>query len=470
MRSAQACKSRCKLTQRELRQLGRRADEGSVATPYRPLSWRYLAPLVGLVAAFAIAMAALSPPAGALVMTVEGTKAGVQPRSTWLGASQVNEEYPLDPWKFSNTQGNAVVSSSRTYAIYWDPTDHYHGDWQHVIDTFLQSVGSASGALGNVFAVDAQYTDSANQHALYKSTFQGAYTDTDAYPSSACEDPHPLAAVDRIGPEETPHHYGPVCLTDQQVQKELETFISQHALQKGMGSIFYLLTPPGVTVCLDGGGASGGHCSDFTGSIEDIEEDEKTREKDEENHVPFVETEGYKSYKRSFCSYHSAIDASNSSGGENTILYGVIPWTAGGLGDSHLELNDQASAYECQDGGWDASKPPVKHEKKKEKTAKEVEEDEKKSLEEQEKIVEAERLEGPHPQEPNQVKCFSPDGGCDTGLADLIINQLAVEQQNIVTDPLLDGWRDPSGNEATDECRDDFAIIAGGNVGAQEDI
>ena len=50
-------------------------------------------------------------------------------------------------------------------------------------------MGAASGTLGNVFAVDAQYTDKANQHALYKSTFQGAYTDTDAYPASGCEDP-----------------------------------------------------------------------------------------------------------------------------------------------------------------------------------------------------------------------------------------------------------------------------------------
>jgi hypothetical protein len=427
-----------------------------------------MASLAILVAGISFAIALLAVPASALVLTAEGTTAGIQPRSTWLGASQANEEHPLDAWKFSNSQGNAVVSSSKTYAIYWDPTDHYHGDWQHVIDAFLQSVGASSDSLGSVFAVDEQYTDSANQHALYKSTFHGAYTDTDSYPSSGCSDPHPLAAVDRIGSEEAPHKYGPVCLTDQQIQKELETFISQHALQKGMGSIFYLLTPPGVTVCLDAGGVTSGHCSDFVGSIDEIEEDEKAREKAEEEHEVYVESEGYKSYKRSFCSYHSDIGASNSTGGENTILYGVIPWTAGGLGDTHLELTDETSAYECQDGGWDPSKPPAKHEKKKEKTAKEIEEDKAKTLEEQKEIAEAEKLEGPHPQEPNQVKCPSPDGGCDMGLADLIINQIAVEQQNIVTDPLLDGWQDPSGNEATDECRDDFAMIIGGNVGAQE--
>lgn len=431
--------------------------------PVRTIALRVTLALVTLLTAAMLFAGA----AGALVLTVESAKVGLQPRSTLLGGSQINEQYPLEPWEFANSKGNAIVSASRNYAIYWDPTNHYHGDWQHAIDVFLHSMGAASNSLGNAFAVDAQYTDEANQHALYKSTFQGAYTDTDEYPTSGCTDPHPLDTVDLIGPEVKKVHT-PICLTDGEIQKELETFIAQHSLQKGMGTIFYLMTPPGVTVCLDAGGESTGHCSDFVGSIAEVEADEKAKEEAIEKSEPYVEPEGYKSYKRSFCSYHSDISASNSSGGENTILYGVIPWTAGGLGDSHLELNDQTSGYDCQDGGWDPSKPPEKHEKKKEKNATEIKEDEGKSKEEKKKIIEAELLEGPHPQEPNQVKCPSPDGGCDTGLADMITNQIAVEQQNIVTDPLLDAWQDPNGNEATDECRDFFAYVLGGNVGAQE--
>ena len=42
-------------------------------------------------------------------------------------------------------------------------------------------------------------------------------------------------------------------------------------------------------------------------------------------------------------------------------------------------------------------------------------------------------------QEPNQLgSARGPDGSFDTGLADLVINQIAVEQQDIVTDPLLE--------------------------------
>ena len=51
----------------------------------------------------------------------------------------------------------------------------------------------------------------------------------------------------------------------------------------------------------------------------------------------------------------------------------------------------------------------------------------------------------------------------------MIINQIAVEQQNTVTDPLLNAWQDASGNEATDECRDFFAPVLGGSVTANEE-
>jgi hypothetical protein len=407
-------------------------------------------------------------PARAFVTTVGSTKVGMQSRSVLLfdGSLRADPLFELEtmrpePEKFDNESGSAIVGASKTYAIYWDPTkDYYHGDWQHVIDTFLENMGAASGSLSNVFAVDAQYTDAANQHALYKSTFQGAYTDTDGYPSSGCTDPEPPGSEDLIGPEVKGKHT-PICLTDSQIKEELTTFIADHSLPKGMGTIFYLLTPPAVTVCLDSG-PSASHCSDYKqGAYITGETVEEKKHKEEEEKA---------AYEKSFCSYHSDMDASNSSGGENTVLYGVIPWTAGGVGDGDLVgIKDKESAFDCQDGGYDPSSKPIeKHEKKKEKGAKEIQEDEEKSLEEQAKIVEAERLEGPHQQEPNQVKCASPDGWCDTGLADLIVNQIAIEQQNIVTDPLLDGWQDPHGYEATDECRDFFAPIIGGNVGAQE--
>ena len=399
---------------------------------------------VALAASLLLALLLAAAPAGALVTTVGPTTVGVQSRSTLPGISPI-VGHPLDREEFSNPSGNPIVSANKTYAIYWDPTDHYHDDWQSVIDGFFHNMGAVSGSYASGFAVDAQYTDKANQHALFKSTFEGAYTDTDPYPASGCKDPQPLEGQDLIGASigknaEGESEYEPVCLTDQQFRQELETFISQHSLQKGMETIFYILTPPGVTACLDGGGITG-HCSDFVGTVSEMEKAEFARVTAEYNKEPYVESEDYKSYKDSFCSYHSEVNPTNlATGDENTILYGVVPWTAGGLGDGHLTPNDQATpAYDCQDGGYDPSaKPAGKHE-----TA-------------------------PDQQEPNQVKCPSEDGTCDKGLADLIVNQIASEQEDIVTNPLLDAWQDPYGNEATDECRNWFAPIIGGASAAEE--
>ncbi len=150
----------------------------------------------------------------------------------------------------------------------------------------------------------------------------------------------------------------------------------------------------------------------------------------------------------------------------------MIPWTAGGLGDIHLAAADETTAYDCQDGGFDPSSKPFaeKKEKAKEKSAAEKEEFEEKTAEEKATLEKAEKLEGPHQEEPNQKSCPTVDGGCDTGLADLIINQIAVEQQNTVTDPLLDAWQNSGAThtEATDECRNVFALVLGGAVVASE--
>jgi hypothetical protein len=480
-----------------------------------------------LGALLSLSLGATTAPAGAVVVPVNtgsGTTAfGLQPRE---GAS-ISEGTPTAP-SFNNPAGSTVLHASDTYAVYWDPTDHYHGDWQHLINTFFQGLGGESGSLSNVFAVDAQYTDASNLPAAYRTTFRGAYTDTDPYPAGKCIDPHPLEAADRIGPGHTE-----VCLTDVQIRTELKEFIAAHGLQKGVGSIFYLLTPPGVTVCLDQGGPKG-RCSDFNGTSSEIAQYEEAKRrfpeeearynkelpthekevatydkeltkygaekelyeeakiKDELEGKPDAEAEpvapvepaklvkpiapkepaGYPDYKESFCSYHgdfSAITLENTTTPDaNAILYAAIPWTAGGLGDYHL--NDENSAYECQDGGFDPSSKPIEQrEKRKQKTAKEEAEIAEKTPEEQEKIKAAEKLEGPHQQEPNQAG-VGPDGSPDTGLADLIVNQISVEQQNIVTDPLLNAWQDSAGNEVTDECRNFFADgQIGGSVTANEE-
>jgi hypothetical protein len=395
--------------------------------------------LLALAAALSCAFLVAAAPAGAIVSEVNGNNVGLQPRDL----ATVLDGNGATGASFDNFNGNPVLHSNSTYAIYWDPANtYYHGDWQAAINKFFKAVGTDSGGLDNVFGVDAQYTDRSNLPASYNSTFKGAFVDTNHYPASGCTDPHPLAEADRIVVEKVPTA---LCFTNTQIQQQLQTFIAQHSLPKGMNSVFYLMTPIGVTVCLDAGTATG-HCSDYTGTV------------------------GEASYTHSFCSYHSDINPGGlATGSASTILYAAIPWTAGGLGDPDLLEVDQRSGSDCQDGGFDpSSKPPEKKEKKTEKNTTEKAAFTAMDKEEKEKVEKAEALEEPHPQEPNQVPCPSEDGGCDSGLADLIINQIAVEQQNIVTNPLLNAWQDSAHNEATDECRNWFAPVLGGSSGANE--
>jgi PKD domain len=325
---------------------------------------------------------------------------------------EVRAETP-EPNNFNNKEGNAVVHSSAVYVIYWDPTYHYHDDWKEKIDEFVQRIGGASNSLDDPLAVDTQYTDKTNQPAYNRVTFRGAAEDYVAYPNSHCTDPRPLEEVKVV------HTYQLGCLTDLQLREQLESYISLHNLPKGMNTIYYLLTPPGLTVCLNEETGVKAHCSDFERSKEEEAEDR-------------YETA---SYENGFCSYHSDINPGKSPDGDtNTILYSVIPWTAGGLHDGDFTVKDQNQADYCQDGGFNAAEN-----EENERTA-------------------------PVQQEPNQNEhCPEAigDGYCDVGLADLIINQISQEQQDVVTDPLLNAWHDPSGKEVADECRNYFAPVEG---------
>jgi hypothetical protein len=327
--------------------------------------------LAALAASCACAFSAA--PAGAVVTPAEQGPVGLQPRTT-------NETFPSG--SFSNENGNAVVDGANVYVVYWDPGAWYHPEWVANIDGFMQDLGASSGGTGTIFAALSQYRDRANSPAAYKYVFKGSYSDTAPYPAKECTDPEGLE-VGQIG-----------CVTDTQVREQLQSFILGHGTPKGMNSIYYVLTPPGVAVCLDKAATA---CSDFAGA--------KTEE----------------SYKNSFCSYHGDINPESAAeGNANTILYATIPWTAGYEGhpwDFAPGLSNAGQATDCQAGG-------------------------------------------PHVQEPNQ-NGRGEEGDYASGLSDLIVGQIAAEQANVVTDPLLTSWQNlATGNEATDECRNVFSATA----------
>jgi PKD domain len=336
----------------------------------------------GTVAAIAVTVASLAvvAPAGAVIVQVkdgaETIEVGVQRRK----APKV-EKQRLQ-W-----HGGPVDPASYTYAIYWDPVQAYHNDWMRLIDGYLHDVGAASGQSSDVFALTGQYRSADGTRADYKSTFRGAYTDTFPYPAANdCHEPHARA----------------VCLTDKQIRAELTRFIAAGHLPTGREVIYFVLTPPAVTVCLDETGT--GDCST---SDKEIEE-EATPEGALNKPGPAASATG-------FCGYHSIVEPA----AESPIVYGVQPWIAGHAGHVIQEnplVNElpTGAALACQNG----------------------------------KVL----------VEPNQASSFSHFNYYETGLADLIDNGLSMEQTDIVIDPRVsDGWYQSTSNlEQTDMCRGVF--------------
>lgn len=333
---------------------------------------RRLALALGSAAILSATLLLAPAPAGAFISGSFGLQ---QRKPVWLRSAPL--QYHKGP----------VVHSSDTYAIYWDPLELYNSQWQRMIDEYFRNVGTASGGHGNTFALNAQYGETGystapgasasakEAHAANQSTFRGGYTDTNPYPPVG-EDCTEQAQI--------------VCLTDQEIKAELQKVIKSGSLPGSTGTVpgakstpvYYLLTPPGVTVCA--GVASPSTCSNSTGL------EHEAAEIGEKKVLHHAET--------GICGYHSTINP----GGATPVVYAVQPWIAGAAGlfiesASPLKTSDtSADVLACQDN----------------------------------QIL----------QEPNQLSELNPFAAYGSGLADVIIGDLAHEQSNIVVNPLLNGW------------------------------
>jgi hypothetical protein len=366
-----------------------------------------------LVAGLWLALLLMPASADALVTEAAGVKVGLQPRSAELVLAEEGST-------FANANGNVVLHGSSDYAIYWDPKKptEFTSEWLVNLDGFFQALGETQD--DTPFGVLNQYRDRSNAVAPFQALFKGSYSDTTKFPTSKCSDPGHLE----------------VCLTDAQLREQLLSFIATHDLPKGIGTVYYLLTPPHVAICLNEAATS---CSDY--ALSSAEEKNGERKST--------------SYKESFCSYHSDINSDGAAEGDaSTVLYVAIPWIA------------YPTAWDCQDGGWNPEKHEEHREAPKEMTKTEAEAQEKALLEDPPKKLEEEELrialEGPHIQEPNQEE-KNESSSIFAALSDVLVNQIAEEEMNTVTDPLLDSWQTPKGKEATDICRDVFAGTAGEN-------
>jgi hypothetical protein len=152
-----------------------------------------------------------------------------------LGTQGGNLSYHNGPTMHTNT----------TYAIYWVPAGYtVSTNYVSLINGFLGNVATADGSTTNVYYSDTQYYDNVSGNILYGSTFGAAWTDTSALPASGCTD-----------------SYTGVCLSDAQIQAEVNKAITAKGWTAGPTHLFFLFTAKGIGSCAGSSCAFSQYCA-----------------------------------------------------------------------------------------------------------------------------------------------------------------------------------------------------------------
>ena len=114
----------------------------------------------------------------------------------------------------------------------------FDASYENVIDRYFAGVAHDSGGTQNVYSVATQYNDGSGP-IQYQSTVGGSYVDHDPLPANGCND-----ANNGL--------HDPYCLTDQQLENEIQTVLTANSWHGGLDHVFFLMTPNGVGSCLDG--------------------------------------------------------------------------------------------------------------------------------------------------------------------------------------------------------------------------
>src|SRR5215472_17077808 len=124
--------------------------------------------------------------------------------------------------------GGPVMPSNTDYMVLWSPggLSAYPAGYVSGLKTYFKGLAHDSGGHQNVDSVSARY----------QTTFGGALVDTHPYPKTECPAAAPVTA----------------CLTDPQIQAELERFVASRGLKTDLSHEYFLLPPPHVETCFSG--------------------------------------------------------------------------------------------------------------------------------------------------------------------------------------------------------------------------
>jgi hypothetical protein len=127
-----------------------------------------------------------------------------------------------------------VQHGSASYAIYWVPSGwSVSSDYESLINRFFTDVAADSGKTSNVYYSDTQYYDGSG-HIPYSLSFGGSYVDTNPLPANGCTD-----------------SYTSVCLSDSQIQAEVQRVVAANGWPTGAGAEYFMFTAKGIGSCIN---------------------------------------------------------------------------------------------------------------------------------------------------------------------------------------------------------------------------
>ena len=132
--------------------------------------------------------------------------------------------------------GGPTMTTNKAYTIFWVPPGQtVSAKYVSTINQFFQDVAHDSGLPTNVYASDTQYSG-----IQYSSAFGGTFTDSAAFPRNGC----------------APYGGASVCLTDAQLQAEIDKVIAAQGWTRNSTNVFFVFTPKNVDNCDPGNGCA----------------------------------------------------------------------------------------------------------------------------------------------------------------------------------------------------------------------
>jgi len=247
-----------------------------MVSQFSPRGWRAAAALA-LVLALGAALAGTAQ--AKLAHTRHGTIAYTPPRHRHRtlaeGLGELTPEEELQQYREEEeahgplTKGKGPVMKTDTnYLIVWQPRGaKFPAHYVQRIDEYLRNIAAYPGGT----ATERTNTESElAKYGVKKDYYGGLIVDRRPFPESGCGE-------------------GPVCMTDPQLQHELERVVRENGLPADLTRAYNLLLPVGVHVCFEEAGETA--CSVYGETGE-------------------------------FCEYHSAVEGS----GGRDLLYSVEPF------------------------------------------------------------------------------------------------------------------------------------------------